>query len=117
MVTLSGLSIRDEDNPEGDIDIVYTGLRPGEKLYEELLLGDIKHKTVHPRIFQSNEELLVWSELCAVLDQLFETLKGHDYKQTRALLLKYVNGFHSNSKVVDWLFSSSRKAPLAVVKE
>uniref|UniRef100_UPI00351BA83A polysaccharide biosynthesis protein n=1 Tax=Endozoicomonas sp. Mp262 TaxID=2919499 RepID=UPI00351BA83A len=110
MVSLSGMSIKGDNNPEGDIEIVYTGLRPGEKLYEELLIGGAINKTNHPRIFQAKEEMLGWQELCLALDQVFDSLHGHDYKQTRDLLLRYVNGYHPTSVVVDWLYPVSNNA-------
>lgn len=63
MIKLSGLEVRDNQNPEGDIEIEITGLRPGEKLYEELLIGDNPEPTTHPRIFRANEEFLHWNDL------------------------------------------------------
>ena len=63
MITLSGLEVRDDENPDGDIAIEVTGLRPGEKLYEELLIGDNPEPTLHPRIFKAQEEYLLWAQL------------------------------------------------------
>lgn len=70
MIRLSGLSIRDSDNPDGDIEIVETGLRPGEKLYEELLIGDNPQSTNHPRIMRAREILWPWADLEQALAQL-----------------------------------------------
>ncbi|HEY0594181.1 nucleoside-diphosphate sugar epimerase/dehydratase [Sphingopyxis sp.] len=70
MIRLSGLSVRDADNPDGDIDIVETGLRPGEKLYEELLIGNNPEQTSHPRIMRAQENSWPWEELEQALDEL-----------------------------------------------
>ena len=104
MVSLSGLSVKDDANYDGDIEIVYTGLRQGEKLYEELLIGDNVTETDHPRICRATEEMLEWSEFKQALDNIMHTLKEHNYAKTRELLLKYVNGYRPVSKVVDWLY-------------
>ncbi|WP_354009548.1 polysaccharide biosynthesis protein [Endozoicomonas lisbonensis] len=104
MVSLSGLTIRDEDCPDGDISILYTGLRPGEKLYEELLIGDNVTETEHPLICRATEEMMPWSELKRALDDINRTLGEHRYKTTSELLLRYVNGYVPSPKVVDWLY-------------
>jgi FlaA1/EpsC-like NDP-sugar epimerase len=76
MIRLSGLSVREADHPDGDIEIVETGLRPGEKLYEELLIGNNPEQTNHPRIMRAREGLLPWTELGALLKQLDTTIRG-----------------------------------------
>lgn len=76
MIRLSGLSVRETDHPDGDIEIVETGLRPGEKLYEELLIGNNPEQTNHPRIMRAREGLLPWTELDAMLKQLDITIRG-----------------------------------------
>ena len=63
MIQLSGRSVKDHQNPEGDIEIVFTGLRPGEKLYEELLIDDKSKPTEHPKIMQAIEKHLSWKEI------------------------------------------------------
>ncbi len=79
MVRLAGLTIRDASNVEGDIEIVEVGLRPGEKLYEELLIGNDPRPTKHPRIMQANEHFLSWEELKPLLEKiLFEANRGED---------------------------------------
>jgi FlaA1/EpsC-like NDP-sugar epimerase len=70
MIELTGLSLRDEANPDGDIEIEIVGLRPGEKLYEELLIGDNPEETGHMRIMKANERSLVWHELSGLLEKL-----------------------------------------------
>ncbi len=112
MISLSGLTVKDMDHSDGDIEITYSGLRPGEKLYEELLIGDNVSGTEHPRICRAQEEMLSWCELTKVLDQIQLTLHSHDYSQTRALLLEYVNGYQPSSQVVDWLFNTSECVPI-----
>lgn len=76
MVQLSGLSVRDADRPDGDIEIVETGLRPGEKLYEELLIGDNPEPTNHPRILRARESRWPWKELEAELQALEAIIRG-----------------------------------------
>ena len=93
MVTLSGLSVRDADRPDGDIPITVTGLRPGEKLYEELLIGDNPEPTNHPRILRAREALLPWSQLSAELERLREATAAQDIQAMRAVLARCVQGF------------------------
>lgn len=76
MIRLSGLSIRDSDDPDGDIEIVETGLRPGEKLYEELLIGDNPEPTNHPRILRAREKLWPWTEMKQAMDELDAVIRG-----------------------------------------
>ncbi len=97
MVRLSGLSVRDVDNPQGDIAIEITGLRPGEKLYEELLIGDDPQPTQHPRILQAREDFLPWVELAPVLAQLQDQAEKGDEAALRQTLARHVSGFVSSS--------------------
>ncbi|WP_211829207.1 polysaccharide biosynthesis protein [Kistimonas asteriae] len=87
MVRLSGLTLKDADYPEGDIEIVHTGLRPGEKLYEELLIGDQVSPTRHPKIFRANETVMSWSEVTALLDRMFVAYEEKDIVQLKALFM------------------------------
>jgi FlaA1/EpsC-like NDP-sugar epimerase len=77
MIRLSGLSVRDADNPDGDIEVVESGLRPGEKLYEELLIGDNPEPTNHPRIMRAREGLWPWEGLDRELKSLDATIRNH----------------------------------------
>jgi FlaA1/EpsC-like NDP-sugar epimerase len=77
MIRLSGLSVRDAEDPDGDIEIVETGLRPGEKLYEELLIGDNPEPTNHPRILRAREKLWPWLEMKQAMDELDAVIRGN----------------------------------------
>lgn len=94
MVGLSGLTVRDEDHPEGDIEIVFTGLRPGEKLFEELLIGDNPLPTHHPRILRAREEYRSWHELQHQLTALQDAASDGNRAAITALLHQLVPGYH-----------------------
>jgi FlaA1/EpsC-like NDP-sugar epimerase len=102
MVYLSGLLVKDEAHPHGDIEIKVTGLRPGEKLYEELLIGDNPQPTAHPKIMKAHEEFLSWSDLQEELEKLNIALDACDGKLIRSMLKKLVPGYQPNGDVVDW---------------
>ncbi len=101
MIHLSGFEVKDEHNPDGDIEIVFTGLRPGEKLYEELLIGDNVSPTQHPLIMTAHEESLGWSEIEAYIEKFEETVNTHDVERSRALLVEAVKGFTPQCDVAD----------------
>lgn len=103
MVQLSGLSIKNNENPEGDIELIYTGLRPGEKLYEELLIADDPQETEHPRICKANEHMLTWQELIEKFKIIESHAQTHNFKEIRECLESCVKGFKPNSTIVDWL--------------
>jgi FlaA1/EpsC-like NDP-sugar epimerase len=103
MVELSGLTVRDELQLDGDIELAVTGLRPGEKLYEELLIGDNPKATQHPRIMKANEQFLVWSELRARLQALSMAVSANDVPAIRGLLQQLVSGYQPTGEVVDWV--------------
>ncbi len=103
MVELSGLTVKDEQHPEGDIEIVITGLRPGEKLYEELLIGDNPIPTQHPRIMKAHEEFIPWSELAAKLAQLEAAVEHGDVGAVRRLMQQLVAGYAPSEPIVDWV--------------
>jgi FlaA1/EpsC-like NDP-sugar epimerase len=96
MVYLSGLIVKDELHPHGDIEIEVTGLRPGEKLYEELLIGDNPQPTDHPKIMKAHEEFLPWDELELELEKLNEALHAGDAGLIRSSLKKLVPGYQPN---------------------
>jgi FlaA1/EpsC-like NDP-sugar epimerase len=97
MIRLSGMTVRDEANPEGDIQIVEIGLRPGEKLYEELLIGDNPEATTHPRIMQAREEFLPLDNLLSVLDGLAIALARGDREQVLKILIELVPEYHCST--------------------
>ncbi len=103
MIELSGLTVLDEDNPEGDIDIEVVGLRPGEKLFEELLIGDNPKPTPHPRIMRALDEKIAWPQLSAQLTKLTLALDQNDFYLSRELLQVLVKGYEPPSEIVDWL--------------
>jgi len=104
MVELSGLTVKDEENPGGDIEIEITGLRPGEKLYEELLIGDNPKPTSHPRIMKAHEEFIHWSELEARLNAMETALNDNDVSVIRQMLEKLVSGYVPSDDIVDWVY-------------
>ena len=93
MIELSGLCVRDENNPEGDIEIEITGLRPGEKLFEELLIGNNPRPTSHPRIMKAHEEFLAWPVLLEKLQRLESLLEQRNVEGTKDLLTELVSGY------------------------
>ena len=104
MIHLSGLSVKDKENPDGDIEIRITGLRPGEKLFEELLIGDNVNKTKHPMIMMAQEDRLSWQQLNKVLEQMQTALDACDQSQLRELLVKIVPGFKPQCGIEDILY-------------
>jgi FlaA1/EpsC-like NDP-sugar epimerase len=102
MVYLSGLLVRDDAHPNGDIEIKITGLRPGEKLYEELLIGENSQATDHPKIMKAHEEFLSWDELQQELEKLNMVLDACDGELIRNMLIKLVPGYQPNGDAVDW---------------
>jgi FlaA1/EpsC-like NDP-sugar epimerase len=105
MVELSGLSVRDKSFPSGDIEIEITGLRPGEKLYEELLIGDNPTSTSHPLIMKAHEDYLLWQQLDNELRHLNQVLKVRDVVGVRQMLEELVVGYEPAGDIVDWVHS------------
>ena len=103
MIRLSGFSEKNTDNPEGDITIEYSGLRPGEKLYEELLIGDNVADTEHPLIYRAMEESADWDTLSQAISAILLSIESHDYRQSRDIMGQHVSGFTPDVTVVDWL--------------
>ncbi|MNJ41760.1 UDP-N-acetyl-alpha-D-glucosamine C6 dehydratase [compost metagenome] len=111
MVHLSGLSIRSERNPHGDIAIEFSGLRPGEKLYEELLIGDNVVATRHPMIMSAQEDYLPWDQLKERLSELLAAIGADDYGRVRQLLRETVSGYAPDGEIVDWIYQQRRLDP------
>jgi len=108
MIQLSGLHVLDDDNPDGDIEIKCIGLRPGEKLYEELLVGDNTSETDNPLILRAKEAMLDWVILKPILDQLHEATKKSDQEKVRELLIEIVPDFKPQCDIADLLFSNEQ---------
>jgi FlaA1/EpsC-like NDP-sugar epimerase len=108
MIELSGFSLQCEENPDGDIAIEIIGLRPGEKLYEELLIGNNPMPTEHPKIMKAQEAFKVWSEFEKELITLKESLNEGDARAVYEQLKNLVTGFTPDEKIVDWLTVSHK---------
>ena len=115
MVELSGLTVRDDDHPEGDIALEITGLRPGEKLYEELLIGDDPRPTTHPRILKAHEHHWPWPELQPRLQALEQALGTNDVPAMRNLLHHLVGGYQPVGEIVDWVHLAQRAEAASLV--
>ena len=106
MIYLSGLEVRNESNPNGEIEIKITGLRPGEKLFEELLIGDNVSKTKHPMIMRAKEEMLSWDELSVILNSLEGAVADSNQKVLQSLLIQIVPGFKPQCGISDLLYKN-----------
>ena len=104
MIQYSGFSIRSETTPHGDIAIEFSGLRPGEKLYEELLIGEGVSETDHPMIMKANEEYLAWPLFKARLSELLDAVDEDDFVRLRQLLTELVTGYCPEQSIVDWAY-------------
>ncbi|MGR6422752.1 polysaccharide biosynthesis protein [Aeromonas veronii] len=118
MIRLSGLTLRDELRPDGDIAIEVTGLRPGEKLYEELLIGDDARETEHPRIMVAQESWLPWSRLRPLLASLDEACHRFDHQQVRDILMYAPAAFEPTDGICDlvWLAKQQHTITENIVK-
>lgn len=112
MIQLSGLTLCDEGNPNGDIKIEIIGLRPGEKLYEELLIGDNPEPTSHPRIMKANEDFLPLEELEGKLQLLQAALDINDLDQIFQILERLISGYQMSDNIVDWVYLEKNKIEL-----
>ena len=113
MVELSGMSVRDELRPDGDIAFTVTGLRPGEKLYEELLIGDNPKPTQHARIMKAHEQFLSWPLLEQKLNALSIAMSVNDVPVIRSQLQELVTGYQPSGEVVDWVHMALEREALA----
>jgi FlaA1/EpsC-like NDP-sugar epimerase len=107
MIHLMGMTVRDEDNPDGDIEIEFTGLRPAEKLYEELLIGSDVSGTEHPRVLRANEEFLPHDTLQGFIDVLDAAAEAHDRELVREVLLKTVRGYAPTNGIEDLVHTAT----------
>jgi FlaA1/EpsC-like NDP-sugar epimerase len=106
MIRLSGLEVKDESHPDGDIEIKYTGFRPGEKLFEELLIGDNVSKTKHPMIMRAKEEMLPWDELIVILNSLEKAIADSNQEALQSLLMQIVPEFKPQCGISDLLYKN-----------
>ena len=111
LISLSGMEVKDAANPNGDIELHYTGLRPGEKLYEELLIGDNVSQTAHTRIMTAKEVHLPLSEYDGLLERLDSACHEMDHEQIRRLLLEAPTGFAPSDGISDKVWVSKQHAP------
>lgn len=117
MIHLMGLDEKTTDNPEGAIEVVFSGLRPGEKLFEELLIGDDPQGTAHPRIMMAREVFMHWPEVEATLDKLMRASQSFDCKAVVEVLRAAPTGYAPNSDVADLVWCAGSGALLETVKE
>jgi FlaA1/EpsC-like NDP-sugar epimerase len=103
MIELSGLIVKDEQDPDGDIEIKIIGLRPGEKLYEELIIGNNPMPTPHPKILKAHEDFIIWSELESKLDALETAMNANDVSAIRIMMKQLVSGYTASDEIVDWV--------------
>ncbi|HAS6398255.1 TPA: NAD-dependent epimerase/dehydratase family protein [Vibrio vulnificus] len=109
LIQLSGLEVKSSDNPNGDIEIKFTGLRPGEKLYEELLIGDNVEGTDHERIMTANEQFLPLEEFNQILANLDKACHEFDHETIRQILLETPTGFNPTDGIGDLVWNAKRK--------
>ena len=103
LINLSGYEVKDGNNPNGDIEIIFTGLRPGEKLYEELLIGDNVSRTDHKQILRAEEEFITKEEIERFIDELGEAEKGNDVHALKEIFKQVIHGYKSEKDIVDVL--------------
>ncbi|EDZ61069.1 polysaccharide biosynthesis protein CapD [Candidatus Pelagibacter sp. HTCC7211] len=109
MIKLSGLSVKDNNNLGGDIEVKIIGLRPGEKLYEELLLGDNPQKTYHDKIQKAQDPFIPFDQLKIELDNLSVLVEDNRASEIKDMLHRLVPSYKSNSKIVDLYYEESLK--------
>jgi FlaA1/EpsC-like NDP-sugar epimerase len=106
LVNLSGLEVQSEDNPDGDIEIKYSGLRPGEKLYEELLIGDNVKATEHERIMSANETFLPIQDYQELIEKLDQACHDFKHSEIREILLDAPTGFKPTDGIGDLVWNA-----------
>jgi len=117
MIHLSGFAVRNDDNPDGDIEIAFTGLRPAEKLFEELLIGNSVSGTEHPMILRALEHSLPWLQMQELLQNLLVAMERFDVDGARTLLVQAVREYKPSGDIADLVWrrrSSERDLPAKV---
>ncbi len=109
MISLSGLELKDENNPKGDIEIIFTGLKPGEKLYEELLIGDNVSKTAHSQILRAEEDSVSISDLNKFIDSLIIAKDTNDVLALKKIFEESIQGYQSKEEIVDVVTLQNQK--------
>lgn len=109
MINLSGLKIKNKHNPDGDIEIKIIGLRPGEKLYEELLIGDNPQKTIHPKIQKTAEPYIPIEELEKYINELIILLEDQQPDKIKKFLKKVLKIYNPNSELVDYIYTENKE--------
>lgn len=109
LIQLSGLEVKSDDNPHGDVEIKFTGLRPGEKLFEELLIGDNVEQTKHERIMSANESYLALDDFSRVLDKLDKACHEFNHQDIRDILLEAPTGFNPTDGIGDLVWNANEK--------
>jgi FlaA1/EpsC-like NDP-sugar epimerase len=104
LIKLSGMELKDKDNKDGDIEIIFTGLRPGEKLYEELLIGGNVSTTQHKQILRAEEDYLSADQLSLHLESLKKAEDEADVSSLKKILEEVVSGYTPESEIVDVVF-------------
>lgn len=117
MVHLMGLEVKDNQHPDGDIEICFSGLRPGEKLYEELLIGENVRQTAHPRIMAANEVSLSWKDMAELLRQLEHYCDNFAVERIVQLITEAPTGFSHSSDVCDLVDLQPAHTPLEKIAD
>ena len=112
LIKLSGMEVRSQDNPEGDIEIIFTGLRPGEKLYEELLIGSNVEPTKHKHIYRANEDFILWQDLDEYLSKLKNAESSLNHEELRRVFKQTVSGYKSEDEIRDVIYLEDKKSSL-----
>ncbi|WP_031280581.1 polysaccharide biosynthesis protein [Photorhabdus temperata] len=116
MIRLSGLTLKNKQNPEGNIEVEVVGLRPGEKLFEELLIGDAANNTAHPRIMTAQESMLPWPILRELLVELADACHSSDHEKIRRVLLKAPTAFVPTDGICDLVWKAQKKLDFDVTQ-